>query len=123
MLDQWLREAKQSPCADQIGMYLFHNGVVRATARDRVREGKACPPVAGMRFSCDGAGAERVAEETRKLPGIYYVRVWLNEGELKVGDDLMLVLVGGDTRPHTVDALQFLVEKLKTECVAETEVY
>ena len=49
------------------------------------------------------------------------MRVWLNEGELKVGDDIMYVLVGGDIRPHVIDALQFLVEKIKTQCVVEIE--
>ena len=57
------------------------------------------------------------------MPGIGYVRVWLNEGELQVGDDIMLVLIGGDIRPHVVDALQFLVGRLKNECVRETEIF
>ena len=47
------------------------------------------------------------------MPGIYCVKAWLNEGELAVGDDIMLVLVGGDIRPHVVDALQALVGRLK----------
>ena len=33
----------------------------------------------------------------------------------------MYVLVGGDIRPHAVDALQFLVGRLKSECVRERE--
>ena len=53
----------------------------------------------------------------------YYVRVWLNEGELSVGDDIMYILIGGDIRPHTVDALQYLVGRIKTECVTETETF
>ena len=55
------------------------------------------------------------------MEGVAYVRVWLNEGLLEVGDDIMYALVGGDIRPHVVDALQFLVGKLKAECVTETE--
>ena len=35
--DQWLREAKADPGAGLCGMYLFHNGVVRRTARAAVR--------------------------------------------------------------------------------------
>ena len=56
------------------------------------------------------------------MPGIRTVRVWLNSGELTVGDDIMLVLVGGDIRPHVVDALQALVGELKQHCVTETEI-
>jgi len=33
----------------------------------------------------------------------------------------MYVLIGGDIRPRVVDALQFLVGKLKQECVTEQE--
>ena len=47
--------------------------------------------------------------------------VWLNRGELQVGDDLMLVLVGGDIRPHVIAALESLVSALKTGCVTEEE--
>ena len=121
-MDQWLREAKASPDAGKIGMYLTHNGVVRATPRSQVREGeRGAAPVRGMRFSYDPAGVEAAVGEARRMEGIFHVRVWLNEGELDVGDDIMYVLVGGDIRPHVIDALQFLVGKLKTECVAETE--
>lgn len=51
------------------------------------------------------------------------MRVWLNQGELEVGDDMMRVLVGGDIRPHVVDALQALVEEIKTNCVNEKETF
>ena len=86
-MDAWLKEAKQNPSANKIGMY-------------------------------DAAIAE-----TYKMDGIYYLRVWLNEGRLTVGDDIMYVLVGGDIRPHVVDALQALVGKIKSECVVEVELY
>ena len=33
----------------------------------------------------------------------------------------MYVLIGGDIRPHVFAALEFLVEKLKNECVTEVE--
>lgn len=120
--DTWLREAKALESAGKIGMYLFHNGVVRETARSRVREGNAqAKSVSGMRFTYDEKKVQEAVEETRSLPGIYHVRVWLNHGELKVGDDLMRVLVGGDIRPHVVAALEFLVTDLKTRCVTEEE--
>ena len=34
----------------------------------------------------------------------------------------MLVLLGGDIRPHVVEALQFLVGRIKNECVLEQEI-
>ena len=121
-MDAWLREAKARPGAGKAGMYLTHNGVVRETARRQVREGAGdAAPVKGMRFGYDPAKVDAAVEEARRMEGVSYVRVWLNEGLLEVGDDIMYALVGGDIRPHVVDALQFLVGKLKAECVTETE--
>lgn len=123
-MDEWLREAKKDPSAKRIGMYLTHNGVVRATARALARESDtSAAPVSGMAFSYDRERVEAAIADTYKLEGVYYVRVWLNEGELSVGDDIMYILIGGDIRPHTVDALQYLVGRIKTECVTETETF
>ena len=121
-MDAWLREAKAGPESGKIGMFLTHNGVVRRTARAAVREGdRDAAPVRGMLFSSDPEKVEAAVRETRRMEGVYYVRVWLNEGELLPGEDIMYVLIGGDIRPHVVEALQFLVGKLKTECVTERE--
>ena len=123
-MEEWLREAKQDPQSENVGMYLVHNGIVRKSAKSKVRGGDpAAADVVGMRFSYDRKKAEEAVEQTRALEGIYYVRIWLNSGELRVGDDLMYVLVGGDIRPHVIAALEFLVGKLKKECVTEEERY
>ena len=66
---------------------------------------------------------EAALAETRGMEGVYYVRAWLNEGELKPGEDIMYVLVGGDIRPRVEAALRFLVGKLKGECVREEELF
>ena len=121
-MDAWLKEAKAHPDAEKVGMYLTHNGVVRGTAKALVRQGdETAAPVSGMVFSYDQEKVDAAVADTYKLDGICYVRAWLNEGTLNVGDDIMYVLIGGDIRPHVVDALQYLVGRLKTECVRETE--
>ncbi len=123
-MDAWLKEAKQNPSANKIGMYLVHNGIVRESAKAKVRLGaQNTKPITGLVFSYDQAKVDAAIAETYKMDGIYYLRVWLNEGQLTVGDDIMYVLVGGDIRPHVVDALQALVGKIKSECVVETELY
>ncbi len=123
-VDMWLKEAKASAAAAGCGMFLVHNGVVRESAKAKVREGaENTKPVKSMLFSYDAEKAAAAAKETEGMEGIKCVRVWLNEGKLKVGDDIMYVLIGGDIRPRVVDALQFLVGKLKNECVSETEIY
>ncbi len=123
-IDAWLKEAKQDESAAKIGMYLVHNGIVRQTAKAAVRDGESdTKPVKAMDFSYDQEKVDRAISETYKMGGVFYVRVWLNEGQLDLGDSIMYVLIGGDIRPHVVDALQFLVGTLKNECVTEREIY
>ncbi len=123
-VDAWLREAKAERDAGKIGMYLLHNGTVRRTARAAAREGREdLPPVRGMEFSYDQAKVDAAVRETKALPGVSLVRVWLASGELKMGDDIMYVLIGGDIRPRVMDALDFLVGRIKSECVVEKEVF
>ncbi|MDO4567266.1 MAG: molybdenum cofactor biosynthesis protein MoaE [Oscillospiraceae bacterium] len=122
-MDEWLREAKSAPNSELCGMYLFHRGQVRSTAKAQVRENAASKPVAGLLLSHDEKKLSAALERARAMQGIYYVRVWLAEGELEVGDDIMQVLVGGDIRPNVVAALEALVDELKTNCLEETELF
>ena len=123
-IDQWLKEAKADPSSSKIGMYLVHNGTVRQTAKALVRQNESSTlPVTGMVFSYDREKVAAAVEETYKLEGVYYIRTWLNEGRLTLGDDIMYVLIGGDIRPHVIDALQFLVGRIKSQCVVENELY
>ena len=123
-VDEWLKEAKEDPSAANCGMYLVHNGTVRQTARAKVRQGaEDTQPVTGMHFGYDPVKLGQAIQAAKEMEGIFYVRVWLNEGELTLGDDIMVVLVGGDIRPHVIDALQSLVGTIKNECVTEKELY
>jgi len=123
-MDAWLKEAKAHESAPKIGMYLVHNGTVRQSAKALVRENaEGTKPVSGMHFSYDEAKVNAVIADAYKLEGIHYIRAWLNEGELNMGDDIMYVLIGGDIRPRVVDALHYLVGRIKNECVVETELY
>jgi molybdopterin synthase catalytic subunit len=123
-MDQWLREAKADPRTKDCGMLLTHNGIVRITPKQQVREGvQGLGQVRAVDFSYDAAGVDAAVREALGWPGVYYVRAWLNEGELKVGDSIMYVLIGADIRPNCIDALQKLVGKIKNDLVVETELY
>jgi molybdenum cofactor synthesis domain-containing protein len=160
-LDRWLEEAKTDPDAPKCGMYLFHTGTVRATAKATVRPDEpdrpdapdgfaeyneagelshaSCdgiphdglphncissqPRVSAIDFSYDEDMVKAAVERCRRMPGIYYVRAWLNHGVIPVGGPLMLVLVGGDIRPNVMDALQSVVAEIKTACVSEKELF
>ena len=119
---QWLKEAKDELAAARCGMFLIHNGIVRESARSQVREGNQnAPKVKSMFFDYDETLVQKAINATLERPGIEFVRVWLAQGELKLGDDIMYVLIGGDIRPHVIDALQDLVGTIKTKCVQEIE--
>jgi len=121
-VDKWLREAKNDPAALEEGMYLVHNGTVRQTPKAKVRKGfDDGSLVKGMEFLYDAQKVDAAIAKTHMMDGIFHVRVWLSEGHLELGDDIMYVLIGGDIRPHVIDALQFLVETIKTTCVTEIE--
>ena len=121
-MDAWLKEAKAHESAPLCGMYLTHNGTVRQTAKAKVRYGEEnTKEVTGMVFSYDEEKVNAVIADTYQMEGIHYIKVWLNEGQLQMGDDIMYVLIGGDIRPRVVDALQYLVGRVKNECVVETE--
>ncbi len=149
-LAKWLEEAKKDTKAPYVGMYLTHNGVVRATPKKVVRaheyqtqeeaasqskphkavQQDSCndsktetQEVIAVDFSYDEEGLRKALEEARTWEGIYYVRAWLNSGRIPVGGSLMYVLIGADIRPHAIDALNKLVGHIKADLVVETEVY
>ncbi|NLO28814.1 MAG: molybdenum cofactor biosynthesis protein MoaE [Actinobacteria bacterium] len=97
-------------------MYLCHNGVVRATARDGA-------VVTGMDLSYDAGRLREVLAEVAARPGIVATRAWVNEGRLVVGDDIMYALVAGDIRENVFPGLQELVRLIKTEVVSESETF
>jgi molybdopterin synthase catalytic subunit len=113
--ETWLEEIKASPAAPGVGMYLMHNGVVRGTARNG-------SIVTGMDLSYDPAKLDEIVGAIEARPGVAAVRVWINQGHLAVGDDIMQVIVAGDIRENVFGALQELVRLVKTECVHEWEI-
>lgn len=122
-VSEWLSEAKKEAAAKDCGMFLIHNGVVRVSSKAEARQGIAGPKVDHMNFSYDKAGVDAAVEKALQMPGIKMIKVWLADGLLSVGDDIMYVMVGGDIRPHVIDCLNELVGEIKNHCVNEEEIY
>jgi molybdopterin synthase catalytic subunit len=114
MISEWIKEIKKNSPPDMLGMILAHNGVVRATSK----EGK---PVHSMRLSYDREKLENLVRIMKEREGIADIRVWINEGDLKIGDDIMNVCVAGRFRTDVFPALQDLVGTIKREIVKEEE--
>ena len=114
MIEQWISDIKRECSPDMLGMILVHNGIVRATSK----QGKS---VAGMKLSYDQAMLDKAVRRFRNMEGIVDVRAWINEGLLKVGDDIMYVCVAGRFRKDILPVFQDLITLIKTEIVREEE--
>jgi molybdopterin synthase catalytic subunit len=115
MIEQWMREIKKNCDPARLGMILCHNGIVRATTKD----GR---PVEGMRLSYDKEMLERAVNEFRNREGIVDIRAWINEGDLRIGDDIMNLCVAGRFRTDILPVFQELLTKIKTQIVREEEI-
>jgi len=113
-INERIERIKARPEAAGIGMILAHQGVVRGSSR-------AGEPVRGMRLEVDRPRFERALAEALTWPGVVAVDGWVNEGDLKVGDDIMKVVVAGDIRENVFGGLQRLVGIIKSEVVTESE--
>jgi molybdopterin synthase catalytic subunit len=115
MISQWIKEIKEQCPADMLGMILLHNGIVRATAKD----GK---PVRAMKLSYDRTRLESVVQSMKQKEGIADIRVWINEGLLRVGDDIMNLCVAGRFRTDVLPVFQELLTIIKRDIVREEEI-
>ena len=101
----------------KIGMVLFHQGVVRATSRD----GR---PVTGLRVSVDQIRLEKVIAEQKERDGIVDILVQINaDRDLKVGDDVMALVVAGDVRENVISVLSDTIDAIKSQVTRKTEFY
>jgi len=95
-------------------MILVHNGVVRATARDG-------QPVAELTVRADRGRLAEIIAEMKGRPGIVEVLVEIREGKLRVGDDIMFVVVAGRLREDCFPALIDTVNAIKRDVTRKTE--
>ena len=98
----------------KMGMIASHLGVVRETSLDGRK-------VVGIEVQVDRIVIANIIAEIKKMSGIVEVLVETSEGNLKVGDEIMAVAVGGDTREHVFPALIAAVDRIKTEATRKKE--
>ena len=116
-LQTLINAIKERPDFDQAGMILAHNGVVRGTSRD----GRS---VSGLQVRVDHGRLADIIEKRRRSPGILDIRVWIRENEeLKVGDDVMFLVVAGDIREHVIETLETTLNEIKSTVTSKTEFF
>jgi molybdopterin synthase catalytic subunit len=116
MIEQWIADTKRESDFKELGMILIHNGMVRALSK----EGKR---VKTMHLSYDREKLNSLINSCKEKRGIVAVKAWINEGTLRVGDDIMYLLVAGKFRTDVLPAFEELVARIKSEVVSEEEVY
>ena len=64
---------------------------------------------------------EAIIGEIKAMTGIVEVLAHVNEGTLKVGEDVMYVVVAGDFRENVFDAMIAAVNRIKADVTSKTE--
>jgi molybdopterin synthase catalytic subunit len=107
-IEKMLETVKAHPESSKMGMIASHMGLVRETSLNG-------DSVKGIHVHFDGEAIGTIINDTKKLPGIVEVLVETRDGRLKVGDEIMAVVVGGDIRDHVFPALIKAVDRIKKE--------
>ena len=115
MIDRWIEEIKLRANPEELGMILVHNGLVRATS-------KTGKPVRAMKLSYDREKLDSIVLTLKQKPGVVDIRVWINAGDLQVGDDIMFLIVAGRFRTDVLPVFEELLSVIKREIVTEQEV-
>ncbi|NPB08926.1 MAG: molybdenum cofactor biosynthesis protein MoaE [Thermodesulfobacteria bacterium] len=114
MVDELIREILSRPGKENIGMILSHVGIVRGHSR-------AGQKVSVVRVRVNREALSRILEEARQRPGIFAVEVKINEGELRVGDVLMVLVVAGDFRENVINTLTETLNAIKAQVTSKEE--
>ncbi len=114
-LTEMVASVKKRPDYGKVGMIVCHNGVVRGTSRD----GRV---VTELEVTVDRGRLEDVIAEVQGRNGIIDALAEVCEGKLKVGDDIMRVVVAGDIRENTFPALEDMVNAIKRHVLMEKEI-
>ncbi len=99
----------------QIGMILTHVGVVRASSRNGT-------PVRGVRIRVNEDKLNEILAQARAQEGIFAVKAFVREGELKVGDKVMVLLVAGDFRENVFRTLRETLDQIKAQVTTKEEI-
>ncbi|MDY6971903.1 MAG: molybdenum cofactor biosynthesis protein MoaE [Thermodesulfobacteriota bacterium] len=113
-INRMILTLKGHPDYPKMGMIASHLGIVRETS---LNGGK----VEGIEVEFDNSVISNIISEIKQMPGIIEVLVETFGGRPRVGDELMAVAVGGDTREHVFPALIDAVNRIKTEATSKKE--
>lgn len=102
--------------ADNVGIVLVHNSVVRACSAEDKSE------VVAFEIRPDQSKLQDLREEYVKREGIFDIEILAKHGRFRPGDDLMFVIVAGDSRDNVNRVLSELIERIESEAVVKREI-
>lgn len=105
---------KTHPDFHKAGMIASHLGIVRSFSRD----GRA---VVGLDVEFENEKIEEIILDIKSRPGIVDILIETNKGYLEVGDEIVTIMVAGDTRDNVFPALIDAINRLKSEAAIEKE--
>ncbi|WP_027186212.1 molybdenum cofactor biosynthesis protein MoaE [Desulfovibrio inopinatus] len=115
-ISKTIAELKKEPgFAENVGMVLVHNGVVRGTTRNKDKT------VSRLKVTPDHDKIEALCQEFSKKPGIFKVIAKAHEGIFEPGDDLLFIIVAGDIRENVSTVLMDALNTIKKEAVSKVE--
>ncbi|HDQ41618.1 MAG TPA: molybdenum cofactor biosynthesis protein [Desulfonatronum sp.] len=116
-ISQRIAELKNEPgFADNVGMVLVHNGIVRSWSRRNKQH------VTALEVAPDDAAIASLVREYSAKPGIFRIVVEAKSGRFQPGDDLLFIIVAGDIREHVKPVLAELLDRIKAEAVTKREI-
>lgn len=113
-LDRMIDSIKNNPEYEKVGMILCHNGVVRGYSKDGRK-------VKGLKVKLDKTKLINLINRIKNKPGIIDVLVDIREGKLKIGEDIMFVVIAGDIRENVFPALKEAVNSIKSDILQKEE--
>jgi len=107
----------RSDFADNVGMILIHNGVVRNWSRGNKTK------VTALKVTPDYKKIETLRQEYLQRDGIFEIIIEAFSGTFLPGDDLLFIIVAGDIRENIKPVLAELLDRVKAEAVTKKEIF
>ncbi len=114
-INSLVENVKNNSNPNNLGMILTHFGIVRGTSKDE-------KPVTGMILDYSDERLNALKEKVKKLEFVESIEIMINKGKLKVGDDIMVVILAGNNRKRLLPLFEEIIEEIKQNIVEEQEI-
>ncbi|MEF2229413.1 MAG: molybdenum cofactor biosynthesis protein MoaE [Pseudodesulfovibrio sp.] len=103
--------------AENVGMVLVHNGVVRGWSR------ADHSVVTAIEVTSDLDKIEEIRTEIEARDGVFRAVAHARSGRMQPGDDVLFLIVAGDIRENVKAALADFLDRVKAEAVTKREIF